>query len=187
MSQNPVASPAVIDYDAQRRPSRSSWLNPRVVLFVLIIGAIVSMPLYVYLSSTLTKGITAGPGGYLSVDLKAMSTFPFDQNYGKVEDVPAQYRALDGKKVILLGEMYVDNSTGPELKKFDLVYSIQKCCFSGPPQIQHFIKSKAADDSALPYYGGTVRVKGTLKVDVTSEAGKVTGVYHLAVESIDPV
>lgn len=187
MSQNSVAQPTVIDYDANRRASRASWLNVRVILFVLVIGAIAGAPLYVYLKSTLTKGITAGPDGYLTVDLKAMSTFPFDQNYGRLEDVPAQYRALDGKKVILMGEMWVDKQTGPILNRFDLVYSIQKCCFSGPPQIQHFVKSTSADGSPLPYYSGTVKVKGTLKVDVTTEDGRVTGVYHLAVESIERV
>jgi len=187
MSQNPAAQPAVIDYGSRPRPNRGSWLNVRVILFVLVVGAIISAPVYIYLQSTLTRGISAGPGGYLSVDLKSMSTFPFDQNYGKLEDVPAIYRNLDGKKVVLLGEMYVADATGSELKKFDLVYSIQKCCFSGPPQVQHFVKATPVDDKPLPYYGGTVRVKGTLKVDVTNEAGKVTSVYHVAVESIEPV
>jgi hypothetical protein len=125
--------------------------------------------------------------GYLDVDLKTLSTFPFDQRFGTLQEVPKTFRDLDGKKVALVGEMYVTNNTGPRLEKFDLVYSIAKCCFTGEPQIQHFIKSTPGKGQPLPYYDGTVRVKGTLRVNVVHDAGKVTGVYHLAVDSIEPV
>jgi len=80
----------------------------------------------------------------------------------------------------------METGTG-ELNRFDLVYSKTKCCFSGPAQVQHFVKSTSSKGEPLPFYNGEVRVKGTLKVNVTYDAGKVASVYHVAVDSIEPL
>jgi len=179
------ASP-VIDYRTLPGRSRGSWLNVRIIVFTVVFGLLIGAPLYIYLDQTLSHGVKQRADGVLEVNLKSMSTFPFDQNYGKMEDVPETYRALDGKKVVVIGEMWAPDAASPRIDKFDLVYSIAKCCFSGPPQIQHFVKSTTTA-GPLPFYSGPVRVTGTLKVNVTTEAGKVNGVYHLAVESVEPV
>jgi hypothetical protein len=123
--------------------------------------------------------------GYTEVDLKTVSTFAFDQQMGKQEDVPARFRELNGKKVVLVGEMYTTNTAAPVLEKFDLVYSIAKCCFSGPPQVQHFVKATSTA-GPLPYFSGPVKVKGTFKVDVQREGGAVTAVYHIAIDHLEP-
>jgi hypothetical protein len=181
------AAPAVIDYKTpSARRGRPGWLNPRVLLFVLIIGGALAFVLYPLAEQLLTGGIRQRSDGYMDVDLKTISTFAFDDKDGKLEDVPARFRELDGKKVILHGEMWSSGSAAPELEKFDLVYSIAKCCFSGPPQIQHFIKATSAK-GPVPFFQGPVKVKGTFKVDVRREKGVVTAVYHLAVEELEPV
>ena len=115
-----------------------------------------------------------------------MSTFAFDQANGTIGDVPEKWRQLDGKKVILYGEMWEPQGAGPTVSDFQLVYSIAKCCFSGPPQIQHFVHSRAMPDAKLGYYEGTVEVKGVLHVDVKKDQGRVASVYQLDVESIEP-
>ena len=60
-----------------------------------------------------TGGMKQLGGGYTYVDLKAMSTFTFDQNNGTINDVPAKWRELDGKKVVLHGEMWEPTGAGP--------------------------------------------------------------------------
>jgi hypothetical protein len=85
------------------------------------------------------------------------------------------------------GEMWEPTGTDSGVTNFQLVYSIAKCCFSGPPQIQHFVQAKAVDGKKLNYYSGLVRVVGTLRVDVVRSEGKITQVYAMDVESIDPV
>ena len=80
-------------------------INIRMVIFGLVLLAIVGFPTYWYLSIALTGGIRDAGNGYKEVDLMSMVTFPFDQKFGSVEDVPPKYRALDGQKVILTGEM----------------------------------------------------------------------------------
>jgi hypothetical protein len=159
-------------------------INFRLVLLFAVVAAPIAWMMYIFLESEITHGIK-DVGGYKQVDLKAMSSFDFNQTYGRLEDVPARWRDLDGQKVILYGEMWAPNTIAPELDQFDLCYSITKCCFSGPPQVQHFVKSRAIR-GLLPYYSGLVKVKGTLHVDVKQGEGKIASVYQVDVESVEP-
>ena len=162
-------------------------INLRMIAFIAFIALLVGYPVYVMLDMQLTGGVKAAAGGYTEVDLKAMSTFTFDQANGTINDIPQKWRDLDGKKVILHGEMWQPTGAGPTVDGFELVYSIAKCCFSGPPQIQHFVHATAEKGAKLGYYEGTVVVKGTLHVNVKKETGRVTSVYQLDVESVNPV
>lgn len=157
-----------------------------MIVFLLVILALVGYPVYIYIDSVVSGGIK-DRGDYKEVDLKAMSLFPFDQINGKLEDIPSKWRALDGQKVIVEGEMWQPYSAGNQIKGFELVYSISKCCFQGPPQIQHFVQARATTGQSVGYYNGPVRVKGTLRVRVTRDENRINGVYHLDVESVEPV
>jgi hypothetical protein len=170
----------------EARESLAERLNLRVVLFVAVVLVPVMALGYVYFKAAFGSGIEARDDGYVFVDLQKMSSFSFDQRNGTLEQVPEQWRALDGKQVILEGEMWSTKSSAPELSEFDLVWSVANCCFTGSPQVQHFVHSKTADGGTVPYYAEPVRVKGRLKVDVTRSEGQVTGVYHLDVESVEP-
>ncbi|HEV7300819.1 MAG TPA: hypothetical protein VGN72_15745 [Tepidisphaeraceae bacterium] len=161
----------------------SERINFRLLAFSIIAIVLVGTPIYWYVDEVVSGGIKVR-GDVTEVNLKAMSTFPFDQVKGTIEDVPERWRALDGKKVELVGEMYLANSAGDEVRKFDLVYSIAKCCFSGPPQIQHFVQATGRDGKALPYYQGLVKVTGTLHVNVKRGPERVETVYQMVVDSI---
>ena len=161
-------------------------INFRMIFFIAFILLLVGYPIFWLVKMQVTGGIEQRAGGYTYVDLKAMSTFTFDQTNGTINDIPAKWRELDGKKVVLHGEMWEPKGAGPTVEQFELVYSIAKCCFSGPPQIQHFVHSKAKPGVKLGYYEGTVEVRGTLHVDVKKDAGAVTSVYQLDVESVKP-
>lgn len=125
--------------------------------------------------------------GYTAVDLKAMSLFDFNQTSGKATDIPEKWRNLDGKKVVLRGEMYAPNEAGDEVHRFDLVYSIAKCCFSGVPQVQHFVNSKPTVGVAPNCNGMLIDVRGTLHVTVKQGDGKVASIYQLDVDEVKPV
>ena len=160
-------------------------INVRMVAFALIVLALLAFPLYWYLSVALTGGIRDAGNGYKEVDLMSMVTFPFDQKYGTVEDVPEKYRALNGQKVILTGEMVPMQSAAPEINSFSLVYSVAKCCYSGEPQVQHFIHSTVKGGQLVPYYAGLVRAYGTLHVNVKKSEGKVESVFQFDVEKVE--
>jgi hypothetical protein len=161
-------------------------LNFRLIIFAAVMLLIVGYPVFVYLQSEWTGGIQDAGGGYKQVDLKAMSNFDFDQQMGRVVDIPKQWRDLDGQKVILYGEMYAPDSASSDLDHFELCYSRAKCCFSGPPLVQHFVTSKAVKGT-VEYDGGLVKVKGTLHVKIIPGVQKVASIYQLDVESLEPV
>ena len=69
------------------------------------------------ISPLLSGGIT-DHGSYAEVDLKALGYFPFDQRYGRTEDVPAKFRALDGRRVVMKGFMYSGDSAGQPVTVF---------------------------------------------------------------------
>lgn len=157
----------------------------RVIAFIVVIGALIGYPLKEFI---FYKPIKDAGNGYTEVDLKGISLFPFDQNAGKLEDVPPDFRALDGKKIVVVGEMWQPYSAGRSVDGFQLVYSIAKCCFNGPPQIQHFVQAKVVPNAHVDYISGSVKVSGTMHVKVErDDEGKIIGVYHMDVEDVQPL
>jgi hypothetical protein len=159
----------------------------RAAVFVLVVLAPLLAFGYIYLKTAFSTGIREAGNGYLEVDLQKMSSFAFDQRNGTLEDIPQRWRDLDGKKIILEGEMAPLKSASSEVEEFDLVWSVANCCFTGTPQVQHFVHSRVVGDRKVGFYARPVRVRGTLRVDVTREEGQITGVYHLDVEGVEPV
>lgn len=163
-------------------------INLRLTVFAAVILVIIGYPMYVYIDSEVSGGIKKGAAGLpTKVDLKAMSSFEFDQVNGQLEDVPKQWRELNGQKVELVGEIAPSTFSTNQLSEFELVYSRQNCCFSGTPQIQHFVQARLRNGVRAPYYSAPVKVQGTLHVDVKSTGGRVSSVYRLDVDSVEPV
>ena len=185
-------STQTVDYRGPASPDEKLPLrerfNFRMLIFIGVIALMVGYPLYWMIHMQLTGGVEKVAGGNTYVDLKAMSLFHFDQENGTIDDVPQKWRALDGQKVVVVGEMWQPYSAGNLVVGFELVYSIAKCCFSGPPQIQHFVQCRVVPGKTAGYYSGPVEVTGTMRVKVTrDELGKITGVYHMEVEEVKPV
>jgi hypothetical protein len=176
-----------MDYQAAAvKVPLSQRINLRIIVFGLVMLAVIGYPIYLFVKEDITGGIV-DHGSYKEVNLQAMSLFPFDQQNGRIEDVPQKWRDLDGKKVMLEGEMYAPGSASDELRRFDLVYSIQKCCMSGPPQIQHFVKSTVVNGKTVTYYNQQVRVTGTLHVGVKKGEAGIESVYTLDVDDVKPM
>ena len=174
-----------IDY-ARLQPKSINWgFLVRASLLTAVILSALGFVLYQFTVMAVTGGVVQR-GNYYDVDLKAMSVYPFDQVNGTINDIPKRWRELSGKKVVVYGEMWSPYSAGSRLGGFQLCYSIAKCCFNGPPQVQHFVDCKVIDGASVDVYPNLVRVKGTLHVNVQYEAGKVKSVYQMDVESVDP-
>jgi hypothetical protein len=161
---------------------------------MLILCAVVLIPIgyvvYLMADTWISHGIWDVKddrfGALKKVDLKAMSMFSFNQESGADTEIPPEYRALDGKRVMLVGEQYLGSRSRGNQAEFDLVYSIAKCCFNGPPQIQHFVKCTPMPDKKIGTYSGLVNVVGILHVGVQKENGRVISVYRMDVESVEP-
>jgi hypothetical protein len=175
-----------IEYGVDVKTPWSQRINFRMLIVVGVIALLVGYPVFVLVQAQLNGGIKDVGGGYKQVDLKAMSSFEFDQTNGELKDIPEQWRNLDGQKVVMYGEMWAPQGSGADVDSFQLCYSIAKCCFNGPPLVQHFVDSHAMPGKDLSYYSGQVKVEGILHVAVERDAGKVSKIYHLQVASIEP-
>ena len=125
-------------------------------------------------------------GDFYAVDLRAMSDFSLDQLNGRTEDIPKPYRELDGKRVTLVGQMWSPNTSAGKVTRFDLVYSINSCCFSGPPKVQHFVHATTNDTEPVALRTGLVNVTGRLHVGVERDSGGLVSVYRIDVEDVKP-
>jgi hypothetical protein len=167
-------------------PSRRPRINLRLVLLL----AVVALPFiyfgYVIVDQAITGGVK-DRGGYYEVDLKSLGQFPFDPAQDDTSNVPEKWRQLDGKKVMLVGEMYAGTSAAPKVPAFQLVYSIQKCCFGGPPRVQERVFVKAPPNDPAPFYWQPVRVTGTLHVNARRVEGQVISVFDMDVDRVEPV
>jgi len=161
-------------------------INFRMIVFLVVALVLVGYPTYVFVAESMTGGVR-DRGDFLEVDLKAMSTFEMDQNDATFEDIPARFRALDGKRVLLEGEIWSPLSAGDQISGFQLCYSVAKCCFSGPPKVQHFVHVRVGEGKKIQIYENLVRVMGVLHVKVEKENGKIQSVFQLDVDSVDPV
>ena len=124
-------------------------------------------------------------GNYKVVDLKALGNFNFDQAAGGINDVPAHFRKLDGECVQLTGFMWSPSSAA-QLKDFQFVYNVAKCCFNGPPLVQERVFAHILPGSRpLPYVDNYVKLTGVIHVDVKKQDGVITSVYTLDVEKFE--
>lgn len=161
-------------------------INFRMIVFAAVVLGLLGYPAYIYLNSVLSGGIERS-GNYLKVDLKAMGDYPFPTD-GTLTDVPAKWQGLNGKQVMLMGEVWAPNEAGDHMTKFELVYSIAKCCFGGPPKVQERVFAHVPASMRVPNLTYSfANVYGKLHVDVVKDHGVVTSVYNLAVSKIEPL
>jgi hypothetical protein len=184
----PIAPPAAATPAKPRQPVNWSMLIRIGVVGCIVLG-LVGYALKVTYESVIQGGVVSA-GDHFKVELKQMSNFEMDQTMGGVADVPERYRQLDGKKVILEGEVAPAGTfSGDTVKQFSLCYSVAKCCYGGPPKVQHFVACKAANGKPMPNFegAGMIRVYGTLHVKAIKGEGKIESVFQMDVERIEPV
>jgi len=183
-----------MDVDYAVKPSVGHKLQPvlrnwRLMAFVGFFLVVFGSMGYKIFSEVVNNGIHQR-GGVSEVNLKALGQFPFDDQNGKVTDVPKDFRALDGKRVALQGFMVVMNSAGATTSDCQLVWNVQKCCFGGPPLVQERVFLNAPRDRQMSRYDPytLVNVTGTLKVKVErNSTGTVTSVYTMVPDAVTPV
>lgn len=168
------------------KPPLARRINPRMIVFSVVILTLIGFPLYMFVREKFTGGII-NRGDYLEVNLKATGNFVMDPAKATLEVIPQRYRELDGKRVMFEGEMYAPDEAGDQVSRFQLVYSIQACCFSGPPKVQERVFAVVPNNGKVDYHYGQVRVFGTLRVNLKREQGLITSVYEMDVESVEPV
>jgi len=161
----------------------------RVGIVVAMILALVGYAVKVTYESVI-KGGVVNEGDYYKVELKAMSNFEMDQRAGTLADIPQRFRELNGKKVLLEGEVApIGDTAGDKVNRFTLCYSVARCCFGGPPKVQHFVACEVPGGNRVTNYvgGPPVKVFGTLHVNIVNDGGAISRVFQMDVERVEPV
>jgi hypothetical protein len=184
------ATASKLPYQGPQTKRPVNWsMYGRVGLVVGLVAFFVGFALYETFNLVWRGGVI-DKGYYFEVDLKSMSNFEMDQRSGTLADVPERYRNLDGKKVLLQGEVAPADFTLGKGSDFLLCYSVAKCCFGGPPKVQHFVSCRVSKDlKRLPDYmwNGQIKVFGTMHVTLQKEGDLTTSIYQLEVERIERV
>jgi len=135
----------------------------------------------------------AGPGlydryiatHYDVIEVKALSNFALDQTTGTIDDIPAKWRALDGKPVEVTGDV-VPLGGGPTPHQVCLGFVPPH--YRGPPLAQRFVLANAREGKSfvVPDFD-SITVAGTLHVAVARSAdGQLMSVYTMDVDRIEP-
>jgi hypothetical protein len=122
---------------------------------------------------------------YVEVDLKALGFFPLDPYHDSDAEIPKQFRRLDGRRVVMDGEMY-NPYGGNAVDDFQLVYSRSGRRFE-IPKVQERVFAVAPDGQEVPYFSVPVRVWGVLHVGVQRDNdGRISSVYRMNVHGVAP-
>ncbi len=179
-------SQATLNYGI--KPPLARRINFRMLVVVVVFAGLVGYPVYSFVKSQMNHGVERA-GDLYRVDLKSMGNFGFDGTKGTIENIPAQFRQLDGKQVALEGFMYSPNGAGDHIAQFQFVYNVSKCCFNGPPRVQERVFAYVPDKKEIEFYGGEeCRIIGTLHVNVEkTDGGKINSVYKMDVNRVEPL
>jgi hypothetical protein len=131
--------------------------------------------------------IGIGAPKYAEVNLKALGNFTFDEERGRTEDIPRQWRDLDGGRVALTGFMLSPWDAGAGLQKYQLVNNVNSSSgFKRPPLVQERVVATAPASTPVFSMYDCVRVSGVLHVGVQrDQLGRVTSVFRIDVESAE--
>ncbi len=158
-------------------------LNGRILTFIGVVFVLMGFPLWTFVHHAMNHGIV-DRAGLKEVDLKSMGFFEFDPVKSTLDKVPAFYRQLDGKRVLLKGQIWADNEART-ITHFELVYSIQNCCFGGPPKVQERVFCQVPKDRRMVKPDSAFAdVIGTLHVRLKKDGGQTVEIYSMDVESI---
>jgi hypothetical protein len=119
---------------------------------------------------------------YQPVDLRSLGTFPLDSSAGTIIDVPARWRALDGKKVQLDGFLWNPQERLNGMHAFQLVYDVPGSYQPIPPLVQERVFAKYRKPLPDIEFG---RFYGTLHVKIEHDRDStIMSVYRLDVDKI---
>lgn len=103
------------------------------------------------------------------------------------EQIPEEIRALDGKKVCVVGYMLptdMDAESGA-IKGFYLMRTMPQCCYGVQPQTNEWIDAVMAADAPSPDHHLTpLAIEGVIEVGEKEEEGWVVSVYRMRVHRV---
>lgn len=100
------------------------------------------------------------------------------------EQIPADIRALDGRKLQVTGYMLPVRLEKGRATEFLLVKDPAMCCYGVVPEMNEWIVVKMRDGGVPPVMDVPVSFYGEFRVGAKFENGYMTGIYELAGEGM---
>jgi hypothetical protein len=129
---------------------------------------------------TRKKHVTPKPGEVLSMSIKELGNFQYDDQKG---GLPADVKSLDGATVKIQGFM-IPMDQADRITQFALVPSLFSCCYGQPPQIQHTIVVNCPKGKAVSYCPDEISVQGRLTVQEKKDDGYVVSLFEIGADSV---
>jgi hypothetical protein len=158
------------------------------------IDAIVPTPAAPAAKTEAIQTTMVGGQAYLHVDFQLLASYPFDTPNEKVtndtaiaqveKQIPAQIKALDGKKVMIRGFMVPVKEVQGRSTEFLIVRDQPTCCYSGMTTITEFVSVKVPGQGVESIMDQPVTVQGKLHVGAVIESGYVLGLYRVDGEKL---
>jgi hypothetical protein len=117
-----------------------------------------------------------------SFDLAAM-TFNFDDKKGKLEDIPAEIRRLDGQVISAEGFMVIADFQEP-IRQFAVVPSLFGSP-NHPPSVTEVVV--ATCPKGCRYIPDLIRVSGTLHVRITRDGEYIVSLFDVDAQQVSAV
>ena len=103
---------------------------------------------------------------------------------GGEEQIPADIKALSGRKLTITGYMLPVRLAQGRATEFLLVKDPSMCCYGVVPEMNEWVVVKMNGGGVAPVMDVPVSFYGEFKVGATFENGYMTGIYELAGEGM---
>jgi hypothetical protein len=110
--------------------------------------------------------------------------FSFDPENGKLADIPAEIRRLDGRVMAVEGYM-IPIDQAEDIRRFALIPQLSGSGWPPPPSINQVVVANSPH--GLKYNPERIRVFGRLHVRVTTDEGFIVGIYDMDVQGLTTV
>jgi hypothetical protein len=140
------------------------------------------------------KADPAKPAGYLNAGFGRLAgyTFPVinEDDPAKLAalydaQIPADVKALDGKKTVISGFMLPVKVNQGVVTELLLMKDQQSCCYGATPGLNDFVIVRMPAGKGKLMVDTPIFVYGTLKVGAVLENGFLSGVYQLEGEKME--
>lgn len=153
----------------------------RALRFLVLLSAAVGL---------LSSGVLAAPKPEATpVTLEQLASFPVEMGLRETPspaklEIPADIRALDGKRVTLKGYLIPLAIEGGRIRQAVLLRDLMSCCYGTIPALNSFVLIDCSEHSIAPTIETNVPVTvvGTLKVGEIREQNFLVGLYRLSNE-----
>ena len=124
---------------------------------------------------------------YRDVDIAAVSSFPFDEYKGTLQDIPDSVRKLDGKRVRVDGWMIPLDQAEP-VSQFAIVpWQLGEWWQSPRPSLCQVVVAKTPRGQPIAYFPDEEHIYGTLHVSIESDDGFIVSVFQMDVDRVEPI